>query len=137
MEENLSVEKHILLSVKPQFANMLVDGVKTIELRKKFPLDLAKDTTIFIYSSFPEKKVIGECKIKEVMRLPKTKLWNLSCDEAMISWSYFSEYFRDSDEGFAILVHKPLRYEIPVKLVELSSELTQAPQSFRYLHQTA
>ena len=32
--------KNILLSVKPAYANLLVDGVKTIELRRKFPVDL-------------------------------------------------------------------------------------------------
>ncbi len=60
--------KDVLLSVKPAYANLLVDGIKTIELRRKFPVDLVPGTKCLIYSSSPTKKVIGECKIAKVER---------------------------------------------------------------------
>jgi len=45
----------VLISVKPQYANSIVEGVKTIELRKSFPLDLPKDQKLIIYSSLKKK----------------------------------------------------------------------------------
>lgn len=133
MEEN----KDILISVKPQYANLLVDGIKTIELRKKFPLGLSKGTKLYIYSSFPEKKVIGECQILKIERLKVLDLWNGSCLDAMISWENFKAYFEGHEYGYAIHVYKSYRYDSPITLSDVNSEIKQAPQSYRYLPQIA
>ena len=127
--------KEILLSVKPQYANPLVDGTKTIELRKKFPTEIEKGTTIYIYSSFPEKKVIGEVKIKKVEMLTIAKLWKVSCSKAFISWSDFKDYFNNKEFGYAIHVYKAKRYEEALNLKGINPEISQAPQSYRYLPQ--
>ena len=127
--------KNVLLSVKPQYANLLVDGIKTIELRKKFPEDIIKGTKLIIYSSSPEKEVIGECSIFKVEKLSIDKLWNRVATKAMISWESFSEYFANHTHGYAIQVYKPLRYKKPLKLDMLPSvkKLTRPPQSYQYI----
>ena len=48
--------RDILMSVKLQYANLLVDGVKSIELRRKFPEFISSGTKCLIYSTSPEKK---------------------------------------------------------------------------------
>lgn len=124
----------ILLSVKPQYANTLVDGLKTIELRKSFPADMPNGTKLYIYSSSPQKVVIGECEIAVVEKLPIEALWQRSISEAMISWEEFEQYYQGHAHGVAITVQKPRRYSSPIKLQDFTlRKITVPPQSFQYL----
>lgn len=131
----MSKVREILISVKPQYANPIVDGIKTVELRKRFPLDLEIGTRLFIYSSFPEKKVIGECRVKKIERLPISILWNRYSSKALIEWEDFSSYFAGHEQGIAIHIHSEKRYKRPISLPEVNPDITQAPQSYRYLPQ--
>lgn len=129
----MGLGKDVLLSVRPQYANLLVDGVKTIELRRKFPTDLAEGTRCLIYSTSPIQKVIGECKIKSVEKLPISELWKHSADNAMIPWSDFSNYFGDLEHGYAVHVYGYIRYADTKSLCDITGADTRPPQSYRYL----
>ncbi len=126
--------KNVLLSVKPAYANLLVDGIKTIELRRKFPVDLASGTKCLIYSSSPTKKIIGECKIDKVEKLKIKDLWKASSIEAMISWEDFKSYFSGVEYGYAIYVYAADRYPTEMTLSKIGTNIL-APQSYRYLPQ--
>jgi len=134
LDEDAMQSKNLLLSVKPAYANLLVDGIKTIELRRKFPVDLVPGTKCIIYASSPTQKVIGECKIKTVKRLKIDDLWKESSIEAMISWEDFKKYFVGSEYGYAIHVYAAHRYSKEILLNKLGKDLL-APQSYRYLPQ--
>ncbi|MGE4232049.1 MAG: ASCH domain-containing protein [Bacteriovoracia bacterium] len=125
--------KEILLSVKPPFANLIVDGIKTIELRRKFPEDIRAGTRCLIYSTSPVQKVIGECRIAEVRRLKLHELWNESATKAMISWAAFSEYFSGLEYGYAVTIYAHLRYDEAQDLPTIAGATAKAPQSYRYL----
>ena len=53
MESDLSVENILLISVKPEFAKKIINGEKTIELRKSTPKRVNKDNYILIYVTSP------------------------------------------------------------------------------------
>lgn len=132
--ERIDNKHTMLLSVKPQYANLLVDGIKTIELRRKFPEDLSPDSRCLIYASSPIQAVIGECWIKRVERLSLSDLWRRTSVDSMISWSAFRDYFDGQDYGFAVSVYRQQRYEKPKALKEISSAApARPPQSFCYL----
>ena len=126
--------KDVLLSVKPAYANLLVDGIKTIELRRKFPVDLASGVKCLIYSSSPTQKIIGECKIHKVEKLKIKDLWKATSIEAMISWEDCKSYFIGSEYGYAIHVYAAYRYPTEMPLSQLGKDIL-APQSYRYLPQ--
>lgn len=48
----------IILAIKPKYANMILNGEKTIEFRRKFPK--APLEKVLIYASAPISKIIGE-----------------------------------------------------------------------------
>ena len=104
-----ATHKPILLSVKPQYADCIVEGVKTIELRRYFP-DCLPGTKVYLCSSPPKRNVIGVAEVVRVDRLPLGELWNLVSIEAMISWEEFFHYFSEMSEGYAITLQKPLAY---------------------------
>jgi len=126
-------KNEVLLSVRPQYANLLVSGIKTIELRRRFPTNLPLDTRCIIYSTSPEKSVIGECRISKVELLPMEKLWNKAASQAMIPWDDFRSYFEGRDSGFAIHVHSYLRYKNPLSLDQVTGANSRPPQSYRYI----
>lgn len=123
----------VLLSVKPQYANLIVDGVKSIELRRKFPTDLAEGTRCLIYSSSPTQKVIGECKIESVKKLSISELWKRTAINAMISWDDFSSYFSGLEHGYAVKMYASIRYDKPKDISTAAGMETKPPQSYRYL----
>ena len=126
-------EKDVLISVKPQYANLLVDGVKSVELRRKFSESLAPGTKCIIYSTSPQKKVIGHCKIDLVNKLNLDELWIKYASRALISWEDFSNYFNDLEFGFAIEVYGYTRYERPIDLDHIMGADSRPPQSYRYI----
>ncbi len=125
--------KDFLMSIKPGYANLIVEGVKKIELRKKFPSDVKSGTKIIIYASAPISMIIGECYIESVEKLAIDKLWNESCIEAMISWSDFKEYFTGHKAGYAIKLSGHLRYDKPVTLDKYDFLPSRPPQSYCYV----
>lgn len=129
-----ALNKSVLISIKPCYANLLVDGIKKIELRRKFPSNYINGTKLFIYASAPISKVIGECYIKKVDCLPIEDLWNESCIDAMISWADFNNYFFGREFGFAIHVSGYFRYETPFALSEIDFLPPKPPQSYCYVN---
>lgn len=125
--------KDFLVSIKPCYANLIVEGVKKIELRKKFPVDVKAGTKMVIYSSAPQSMIIGECYIDSVKELSIDELWNESCIEAMISWSDFETYFSGHSKGYAIRLKGHLRYEKPFALSKHDFLPDRPPQSYCYL----
>ena len=109
----------ILISMKPPYARAILEGSKTIELRRRFSENLPIGSKMLIYATTPQKEVIGECEIKKVHKLPLDKLWEKSCRDAMINWETFILYFDGLNEGYGIEVCKPFMYEKPIPLNEL------------------
>jgi len=46
----------VILAIKPKYARTILDGTKTVELRKRFPQGIER---IFLYATAPEKSIIG------------------------------------------------------------------------------
>lgn len=126
-------KRDFLMSIKPGYANLIVEGVKIIELRKKFPSDVKPGTKIIIYASAPVSMIIGECYIQSVEELKIDELWNRACIEAMISWSDFKEYFSGHKVGYAIHLKGHLRYDKPIPLSKHDYLPEKPPQSYCYI----
>ncbi|HRI72573.1 MAG TPA: ASCH domain-containing protein, partial [Polyangium sp.] len=65
----------LFLSVKPVFANKILEGTKTIELRRIRP-HVAPGQSVLIYSSSPEMSLIGRAIIENILCDTPMKLWN-------------------------------------------------------------
>lgn len=121
----------VLLSIKPEYAEGILNGTKHFEFRKAIFKDSAVKTVV-IYATMPVGKVIGEFDISEIIKDVPNKLWTQTEEFAGISRSFFNEYFEGRNTAFAIKVSNPKRYGRPLDLVKvLPSGI--APQSFCYL----
>lgn len=128
------MKRDLLLSVHSKYAIGIVKGQKTIELRRKFPLFGKKDRKkIFIYACSPISKIIGECELKEVKKIPLKQLWKTTSSLAMIDLVSFQRYFENCDFGFALYLENSLEYKEPVSLKEVLGINNHPPQSYRYM----
>jgi predicted transcriptional regulator len=121
----------VLLSIKPYFANAILEGAKTFELRRA----IFRSPTvrkIVIYASSPVCRVIGEFFVGDVLELELKQLWLVTSKGSCVDRELFYKYFRGRQMGFALKVNRPRRYIRPIPLREHCG-LSRPPQSFCYL----
>lgn len=65
----------MLLSIKPEYAQRIIDGTKGFEFRtRRCREDINK---IIFYSTAPESKVVGEAEIEEIISDAPSTVWEL------------------------------------------------------------
>jgi type I restriction enzyme S subunit len=121
----------VLLSIKPKFAEAIIDGRKRYEFRKsKFA---NKDINrVYIYATSPIKKIIGIFKISNIIEESPSALWDLLKDHAGISEEEFFNYFGNKGTGFAIEIKSVEKFENPIDPKTLIPNFVP-PQSFHYI----
>ncbi|MEN9894472.1 MAG: hypothetical protein RIR97_324, partial [Pseudomonadota bacterium] len=127
------IKRDIIISIKPNYSSKIFEGIKTIELRRRFPLSVVAGITAYIYSTSPEMALVGTIKIDDVERLNLPVLWKKYGASASIKKADFDEYFNGLEEGFALKLSTPRRFRRPLTLPELKERFDfNAPQSFLY-----
>lgn len=119
----------ILMSIKTEYADKILNGTKLYELRKK-PFNENVDT-IIIYSSGKVKKVVGEFKIDKIIKDSPDNIWNLGEEVLGIDKKSFYEYFKHSEYAYAIKIKDVIKYDTPKDLKDFG--INKAPQSFCYI----
>ena len=108
MDAISKLNRDILFSFRPKYASKILDGQKTIELRRKFPAHGAGGAMALIYSSSPVCVIVGDEHIKCVVKLPIAQIWKHYGAAACISKKDFYTYFSGLKFGFAILFDRVL-----------------------------
>ena len=121
----------VLLSIRPEFADAIFEGKKRFEYRKA-RFKQGNVVTIFVYSSSPVRKVIGEFTPSSFLSSEPDQLWASTKEYAGISKDFFDSYFEGKEIGYAIEVGRTRRYAVPKSLQDMFS-LDRPPQSFQYV----
>lgn len=122
----------VLLSIKPEFAFKIFDGIKKFEFRKiifKNP----NVKTVVVYASSPVQQVIGEFEIDDILTSAPDEIWKLTKKYSGISEKYFYDYFADREIAHAIKIKEAKKYEEPLSLKE--NYKVSPPQSYLYLEE--
>lgn len=119
----------ILLSIKPEYTNRILEGSKKYEFRRS----VAKRNVdrILIYSTAPEMKVVASVKVLGVLQNSPKRLWEKTRDYAGISRQKFLEYYGDRSVAYAYQLGELQKFDTPKTLAEYG--ITAAPQSFVYI----
>lgn len=130
-----SQQRDVLVSVQPKFVSKILDGDKTVELRRRFPETTVTGALVLIYSSSPVRAVVGYARIRQVLRLPIGQLWRQHGVAACVSKKEFDKYFHGIKFGFAVLLDKIKLLNPQIAANDLQKEYgIVPPQSYRYLH---
>jgi predicted transcriptional regulator len=134
MADMANIKRHILVSIRPEYVYKILDGEKTVELRRKFPEQRAIGATALIYSSSPVSAIVGCSRIKRVLKLPISQIWKRHRTAACISKDEFTEYFTEVSHGFVIFFDGVKLFEPRLEAKDLAKTFgIVPPQSYRYL----
>lgn len=123
----------VLLSVKPRFARAILEGRKTVEVRRRFP-QVPTGTTVVLYSSSPERAVLGTVRLKCAIRVNPKAVWETYSEEIGIEEHALEDYLAGADASTVLQVEAPEIWSRPIPLGLLREILRlEPPQSFRYL----
>lgn len=106
-----------LISIHPGYANAILDGTKTIELRRRVP-ELVNGTRLWIYATRPTAAVVGVATISDVNRAHPRTIWRKHRNGAGVDHASFVEYFQGAQEAVAILLAAVKRVG-PITIEEL------------------
>ena len=119
----------ILLPIKPEYVNKILEQTKLYEYRKnKCKREIDK---IVIYSTSPVKKVVAEVEVKETIFNSPIDLWNITKEYSGISKEKYMKYFNNVKLAYAYRLGKILVYDKPKTLKDIG--INFYPQSYVYL----
>lgn len=127
-------QKAVLISLKPEYFELIRRGEKTIELRRKFP-NLSAGTIAVIYASAPLSAVVGFMRVEGMLCATPQELWAEVADRAGISLEKYEKYYSGAREARGLMV-EGLCPVHPISLARLRAIWPTfcPPQSFRYLN---
>ena len=125
---------NVLLSIKPKYVEQIRKGNKKYEFRKvicnKEKIDNIQK--IYIYSTFPIKKIVARFSIRKIFEEHPIKLWEICKDHSGLKREEFFKYFKDKEKGFAIEIKNIEFFDNPIDPFLSISDFSP-PQSFYYL----
>jgi predicted transcriptional regulator len=124
----------LFISLKPRFAEMILVGEKTVELRRVAPT-LSPGAKVILYASSPQMQVVGSGRVAALEMASPTALWERHGSECGLSRSEYRAYFAGVDRAVAIVLEDVHRLPEAVSLVRLREhwEGFRPPQSWRYI----
>lgn len=121
----------VLLSIKPKYANAILDGTKRVEFRRtRF---IQQIDYIVLYSTNPIMAVTGIIEVDDVQYDSIPSLWRRFSAVGFINKQDFDAYYYGKSTGTAIRIKRHFRFEKPVSL-SCFHEITRPPQSYAYLN---
>jgi predicted transcriptional regulator len=122
----------VILSIKPIYSQAIIAGTKKVEFRKKkFKRNVDK---VFIYSSSPEKLIIGYFTISKIVEDSPQKLWERFNNVGGINETDFYDYYKGVEMGYSIVIDKVYSFENGIDPIDFIEKFS-APQSYIYIEE--
>lgn len=127
-------ERALLLSLRPRFAELVLAGAKSVELRR-VPPNVPAGAVALIYATSPTCAIVGVAAVVAVHVDNRERIWQQHGKHTGVTRREFDEYFKGSLEAVAITLSAVRRLPCPVGLAQLRQGQAwfRPPQSFRYL----
>lgn len=123
----------ILISIKPEFVDLIFNGTKTVELRRSLPKNIAHNSEIVIYASSPIQSIVGRAFVKKIEAGKPRILWQKVGCRTGVSLDHFNTYFDGKEQGYGLILEKIERFQNPISLSFLRDKFDfSPPQSFMY-----
>lgn len=107
-----------MISIAPQHAENIMEGRKTVELRRR-PPGFAVGTRFWIYETKPVASLVGSAVLTGYEQLELEQLWNEKNELFVIERADFEAYFSGLRHGWALSIGTPKRLDKWIHLSEL------------------
>ena len=130
----LDQDRMVVLSLKPRFAEAILAGDKTVELRRTEP-KIVVPTRALLYATTPVRALLGTCIITSVESADLAVLWREHGSRMALLYHEFHQYFEGVDVGTALMLTQPQAFsrQIPLDDLRANPRNFRPPQSFAYV----
>lgn len=117
-----------LLSIKPKWASLILEGKKTVELRKQWTKsdDIER---IYLYASSPVKKIVGWIELDRAVCEDVEGLKRDTEHFSQVPSKDFDAYYQGKATGWGLFI----RNAVKIKPVPLDAVAKRPPQSWMRL----
>jgi predicted transcriptional regulator len=128
--------KALLLSVRPPFAESILVGTKTAEVRRQRP-SVGPGALVIIYATKPIGAIVGTARIARISGGSPDDMWELHNAEFGITRAEFDNYLDGAGTAYILGITK-VQHLVPLLTLEQIRATTnfQPPQGYRYVNQT-
>jgi predicted transcriptional regulator len=118
-----------IISIHPGYAEAILTGKKTVELRRRVPA-LLSGSRLWIYATRPTAAVVGFVTIQKVSKADPATIWREHHHNAGIDLAAFQTYFEGTHEAVAILLAAAKRVgPITVEQLKMVRDSFHPPQT--------
>ena len=127
----------LLLSIHPEYVERILNGTKTVELRKRRP-NVELGSQVLIYSTMPEGKIVAQATISKIEVRTPGQLWKTVKKKCGVVKSAFDAYYEFAEKAVGIHLVDVMELEVPLSLDAVRAMWPEfhPPQQFRYLEQS-
>ena len=128
-----NTQKSLFFSIRPQYANAILNGDKTVELRRVKPA-ISQGADVLIYASSPEMMLVGGATVDELIVATPEELWHQVGLRTAVSYTTLQSYFEGAKIACGIVLNEIWSLRDPLSLSELRQRLPgfHPPQSYRF-----
>lgn len=126
--------KPLLLSLKPRYADLVFDGLKRAELRRRI-IPCIENRYVFIYVSSPVRRLRGGFRVGHVWHGSPEEIWDRVSELAGVGKQDFDTYYAGRTVAYALSIMDVWEYRYPKDLNALRDRFPGfvVPQSWRYV----
>ncbi|MFF3523243.1 ASCH domain-containing protein [Streptomyces albidoflavus] len=126
-------ERAMLLSVHPRFASAILDGSKTVEVRRQ-RVAAPPGTPVLLYATAPTMALVGMARIAGVHVASPKEVWSAHRAQTGITRREYDAYMSGATQACGLTLEAPFSFDEPVTLGALRAAGTfHPPQSYRYM----
>ncbi|MGW8789381.1 ASCH domain-containing protein [Streptomyces althioticus] len=126
-------ERAMLLSVHPRFANAILAGSKTVEVRRQ-RVAAPPGTPVLLYATAPTMAVVGMARIAAIHVATPSEVWSAHRGQTGITRREYDAYMSGARQASGLTMENPVSFDEPVSLNALRSAGSfHPPQSYRYM----
>jgi predicted transcriptional regulator len=125
-------DRALLLSLRPRFAQAILDGTKTIDLRRRV-VRAAPGTPLLLYASAPLMAVVGTARLQRAEVCEADVAWSNHGHALGLDRREFDDYLAGRS-ACLLLLDDVCALDQPISLKELGGQAGfRPPQSYRYV----
>lgn len=123
-----------IISLKPQYVDLVLSGEKTVELRNRI-VRMNSGTSIWIYATRPVGGVVALAEVAAVVHGSPVDIWNRFEREMCIDKTCFDSYIKNRERVSALMLTsiRKLKHSVTLDWIRRSVDDFQPPQFYAHL----
>jgi predicted transcriptional regulator len=130
----MTTDRRVLLSLRPRFADALLEGSKTVEIRRR-PTRIASGSVALVYASSPRRALLGAVVVGAVDIATPQQLWRRHGPATALDRDEYDTYLAGRPIASALIISAATRFRERVELEDLRERQRSfvVPQSYRFV----